>query len=170
MNEWIAMSLLAALLLLVAGYYARKAIVTLRSTTPAFEMLPDERRFLRRQAWRRLVNSSLMLVLAGFLVSAYASGMQRRADELGALRERQQVDGQKPPLTDEQHRFSQIFLWYWIAMLAMLFAVVALAGLDLYATRRYALAQLRRIQTDRRAMMERNLARLREEREDTEDE
>ena len=57
MNEIHAMLALVALLVIVAGYYTRIQIRTLRRTTPQYEMLPDERRFLRRQAWRRLVNS-----------------------------------------------------------------------------------------------------------------
>jgi hypothetical protein len=163
--ELVAMSLLAALLLAVAVYYLRKAIRTLQRTTAAFEMLPDERVFLRRQAWRRLVNSGFMIALAGLLIGAYAVGLPQRADEIGKQREREAVDGQKPPLTEEQRDFGRLFGGYLIGFLALLALVVILAGLDYFATRRYAFAQLRRIQIDRRAMLERQMTRWREERD-----
>ena len=162
-SELVVMSLAAALVLVVAAYYLRWAVRTLRRTTGAFEMLPDERQFLRRQAWRRLVNSGLMLLLGVLLIGAYAGGLPQRAEEIGKQREREAVDGQKPPLTEEQRDFSQLFVAYWTAFLLLLGIIVALAGLDLMATRRYAVTQLRRIQTDRRAMLERQIARWREE-------
>ena len=54
MVEWVAMSALVVVLLLIAAHYLRKSLRILRQTTPAFEMLPDERLYLRQQAWRRL--------------------------------------------------------------------------------------------------------------------
>jgi hypothetical protein len=159
------MGSLVGALLFVAAFYLRKAVRTLRLTTPAFEMLPDERRYLRRQAWRRIVNSALMLILAGMLVGSYVGGLQDRADAIGRERERQAVDGQKPPLTDEQRDFGRFFAGYIVIVLILLFIVVMLAGLDLFATRRYAVTQLRKIQTDRRAMLQRQITRWRQERD-----
>jgi hypothetical protein len=164
-NEWIATSALAGLLVLVGGYYLFTGIRTLRRTTPAFEMLPDERRFLRRQAWRRIINSVLMLLLAVELVGAYSAGFPRRIDEIGAAREKAAVNGVKPPLTEEQRQFVRFFGGCVIAFLLQLGLVVALAGLDLWATRRYALTKFRQIQTDRRAMIERQITKWREERD-----
>lgn len=165
MNEWIAMSVLAGLLVLVGGYYLVTGIRTLRRTTPAFEMLPDERRFLRRQAWRRIVNSVLMLLLSAQLVGAYAAGLPQRTDEIGNERERAAVNGVKPPLTDEQRQFVRFFGGCVIAFMVQLGVVVGMAGLDLWATRRYALTKFRQIQTERRAMIERQIAKWREERD-----
>ena len=165
MNEIHAMLALVALLVLVAGYYTRIQIRTLRRTTPQYEMLPDERRFLRRQAWRRLVNSGLMLVLAGLIVGAYASGMEQRGEELGERREKiRQAEGAAGKMSDEDRRFTRIYGGYWITCLLLLGAILAMAGLDLMATRRYALMKLRQIQTDRRAMLQRQLERYRQER------
>jgi hypothetical protein len=164
-NETNAMIALVATLLLVAGYYARVQIRTLRRTTPAFEMLPDERRFLRRQAWRRLVNSGLMLLLAGLLVGAYASGMEQRGAELGERRQKiREAEGAAGKMSDEDRRFTRIYGGYWITCLLLLGAIIAMAGIDLMATRRYALTKLRQIQTDRRAMLQRQLERYRQER------
>ena len=164
-NEIHWMLAIVGLLLLVAGFYARIQIRTLRRTTPAFEMLPDERRFLRRQAWRRLVNSGLMVVLAGMLAGAYAFGMQQRLDELGDRRERiRQVEGAAGKMNDEDRRFTRISGGYWIGFLLLLGLILAMALVDLLATRRYALMKLRQIQTDRRAMLQRQLDRYRQER------
>lgn len=165
MNEWIAMSVLAGLILMVGGYYLYSGIRTLRRTTPAFEMLPDERRFLRRQAWRRIINSFLMLLLSVELVAAYASGLPERIDGIISERERATVNGVKPPLTDEQRQSVRFFGGCVIAFMLQLGVVIALAGLDFWATRRYALSKFRQIATERRAMIQRQLTKWREERE-----
>lgn len=164
MFEWAALAVLAVVLLSVATYYLRQSIRTLQRTTPAFEMLPDERRFLRRQAWRRAVNSGLMILFLVLLVGSYAMGMQQRLIEIGNERQRAAVDGEKPALTPEQRQFTRIAGGFWIAMLLLLSLILAMAALDLFATRRYLLTQMLRIQTDRRAMMDRQIIRWREER------
>jgi hypothetical protein len=46
----------------------------------------------------------------------------------------------------------------------VLFVVLVLAGIDVWATRRYAITQFRKIQTDRRAMIERQVIKMRQER------
>jgi hypothetical protein len=164
-KEWIAMSVLVVVLVAVGAYYLRKAIRVLGRTTPAFELLPEDRTYLRQQAWRRIVNSGLMFLLAAIMVGSYASGIQQRADEINRDREQAAVEGKKPPLTPEQSEFAQLFTGVLITMLILLGLIVCIAGIDLFATRRYALTQLRRIQSDRRAMLERQLARWREERD-----
>jgi len=157
--------LLVAVLLLVAGYYTRIQIRTLRRTTPEFEMLPDERRFLRSQAWRRLINSGLMIVLAGLLVTSYALRLQERADELGDRRAKlRQAQGAAGAMNPQDKLFTRVYGAFWITCLLILGAILALAALDLLATRRYALRALRQIQTDRRAMLQRQLERYRQER------
>lgn len=156
--------ILAVLLVVVAWFYIRRSIRTLQTTTPAFEMLPNDRRFLRRQSWRRLVNSGFMLLLAVLLAGWYATGINDRADELAAERVAQRVDGKAPPMTELQKERSRFFAGYVIAMLSVLFTVVMLAGLDLLATRLYGLRELRQINADRRAMLARQLNRWRQER------
>jgi hypothetical protein len=164
-NESHALIGLVAVLVLVAGVYTRKQIRTLYRTTPEYEMLPDERRFMRSQAWRRLANSGLMLVLAGLMASGSALGLEERADELGERRVKQrQADGVAGKMNDEDRQFSRLYGGYWITCLLLLGSILGLAGIDLMATRRYALKKLRQIQTDRRAMLQRQLERYRQER------
>jgi hypothetical protein len=49
-----------------------------------------------------------------------------------------------------------------VALLVVLLAVVVLAALDLLAIRRWGLRQFRKLQADRRAMIERQASRLRQ--------
>lgn len=158
---------LAILLALIAWYYLRRSVHALRTTTPAFEMLPNERRFLRRQAWRRLGNSVLMFLLAFLLAGWYLAGINDRADELAEERVAQRAGGNPPPMTEEQKNRSRFFAGYVITMLSLLGIIVMLAGLDLFATRMYGLRELRQINSDRRAMLERQIDRWRSGRNGT---
>src|SRR5262245_55950013 len=156
---------LVAVLLFVAGYYTRANIRALWRTTPQYEMLPDERRFLRGQAWRRLINSGLMVVLAALLVGSYAFRLQERADELGDRRAKiRNAEGAAGAMNDQDKMFTRIYGAFWITCLLILGAILLMAAIDLLATRRYALRALRQIQSDRRAMLQRQLERYRQER------
>ncbi|MFL5338936.1 MAG: hypothetical protein ACJ8F7_02115 [Gemmataceae bacterium] len=165
MNETTVMSLLVLTLLAVAGVYTWRSIRTLRRTTLYHEMLPDDRRYLRRQGWRRLVNSVLMLLFAGLMAGSYVFGLQKRADELGERNQQARAEGRTDPMAPEDREFSRFYGGYWIATLLVLGAIVAIAGLDLWATRRYGLRKFRQIQSDRRAMLQRQLERYRQERD-----
>src|SRR5206468_3992140 len=112
---------------------------------------------------RRLAGSVLMAVFAGLLAGSLTfleDPAGRLAEEGEAAREH----GQQPVLDPEQKQFIHFYGGYWIVMLLVLLALVALAAFDLLATRRFGLRQYRKIQTDRRAMIERQAARLRQER------
>jgi hypothetical protein len=165
MAERITMAVLVTALVGIAVHYCRKACSTLRATWTEIAMLPEERMFLRRQSWRRLVNGGFMLVLAAMLAGSYVLGFQSRAEEIGRERERQAVTGAKPPLTPEQHAFGRFFSGYVMVLLILLALIILLAGIDLFATRRYVMTQLRRIQADRRAMVEMQMERWRRERD-----
>ena len=156
------MSGLVTVLLLLAGYYALIQVRTLRRTTAYHEMLPDDRSFLRRQAWRRLVGSGLMVVLASMMVAAYATNMQARAEDLGNRHVKERAEGQE--MSEDDKQFAREWGWYWLAFMLILGGIVAVAGVDLFATRRYGVRKLRRIQSDRRAMLQRQLERYRQER------
>ena len=75
-----------------------------------------------------------------------------------------QAEGAAGKMSDEDRRFTRIYGGYWITCLLLLGTILAMAGIDLMATRRYALMKLRQIQTDRRAMLQRQLERYRQER------
>jgi hypothetical protein len=163
-NIHLSLGILTAALVILAGYYAWKCLRTLYRTGPQFEMLPDDRRFLRQQAWRRLINSGLTLILASLLAAPFLTGLQTRAEQLGDEREQLRNEGRSAPFSPEQREFVRFYAGYWIIFLILLGAILAVAGVDVFATRRFAMTQMRRIQADRRAMLERQLERLREER------
>jgi hypothetical protein len=151
---------LIALLAAMAGYYAwrqRVAFADLRDKPD----LPDaERRYRLGQAYRRLVGCVLLGFLAALLLGALIwleAPAQRLADERDA-----QPDDQ--PMSPEQRFFARIYGWYWLVFLMLLLAVVVLAAWDTFATRRYALREHRKLADDRRAMLARQVNRLRQER------
>jgi hypothetical protein len=160
----LALAGLVGLLLLLAGYYGWKSVRILRRTTPQYEMLPHERQFLRKQAWRRLINSVLTLLLAGLMAVPFLTGLQTRAEQLGEERVQMRVEGRSEPMTPEQKQFARFYASYWISTLLVLGAILLMAAIDVFATRHYAFTQLRQIQIERRAMIQRQLERWRQER------
>jgi hypothetical protein len=145
--------LLAVVLLGLALYYGSRQLATLRKLRQE-EALPDEeRRYERRKAWRRLVSCGLMLVMA-----AVFTALQFYASEA------KEILAKAPDLTDQEKVFVRVYTGSWIAVLLLLLVVLALAAVDLWATRRYGLRQYRKLSEDRRAMIRRQADRMRQER------
>lgn len=156
-SEIIFGSLLVAVLVGLGVYFGRRQLLELRRLRD--ESLPDEEmRYERRKAWRRLVSSSLMLVLAALLVVVVVAGIP--AEKVGEELREAAAAG----LTDEQKATARVFGWSLIVFLLVLLVVLALAGIDLWETRRFGLRQFRKLQADRRAMIQRQTNRLRQER------
>ena len=163
-NQLVSGVLLVLGLVLLASFYTWRQVRALRQLRHASDPGSAEHRYRRAQAWRRLVNSGLMFVLAGLLAGALAcleAPAQRLADERDAVR----AAGAEPVTTPEERSFFRVYGAFWIVILLVLLAVVVLAGMDLWATRTFALREHRKIQADRRAMIERQAARLRHERD-----
>jgi hypothetical protein len=163
-NQLVAGVLLAATLVLVAAFYTWRQVRALRQLRRDPGPDPAEHAFRQAQAWRRLVGSGLLFVLAGLLAGALAfleAPAQRLADERDAVR----AAGSEPETTPEQRTFIRVYSAYWIVLLLVLLAVLVLGGLDLWATRAFALREHRKIQADRRAMIEDQVARLRHQRD-----
>jgi hypothetical protein len=158
-SEIVFGTVLVVVLVLVSVVYGWRQLHQLRRLRAS--SLPDEEmRWESRKAWRRLVSSGLTFVMAlllAALLGFYESHAQRLADERDAV-----APGTE--LTAEQKVFVRKWIGLLIALLAVLFTVVLLAGVDLWATRRYARRQFRKLQADRRAMIERQATRLRQER------
>ena len=57
----------------------------------------------------------------------------------------------------------RVWVGQWIAVLLVMLVVLVLAALDLWATRRFAFRQYRKINDDRRAMIRRQVNRMREQ-------
>jgi hypothetical protein len=149
-------ALLVVALLSVSVYYGFRQVRELRGLRRAPESPDEEARYRRRRAWRRLVGCGLMLLLAGLLTGALVY-LEPPAQDI--------VDRDVPaPATPGELDFLRHYVGYWIVIMLVLMAVVFLAAFDLWATRRWGLRQHRQIQADRRAMIERQVSRLRQER------
>lgn len=148
-------------LLFLAVFYAWRQLCLLRRLRGAQDLPGEEQRYYRRQAIRRLVSSGLLLLLAGLLAFILVY-VEPRAQQLV-----NQIDAAPPgephQPTPHDRSLAHVYGGYLIAFLLVLLAVVLLAGYDLWTTRRYGLRQYRKIQEDRRLMIQRQLTRLREE-------
>jgi ABC-type Fe3+ transport system permease subunit len=160
-SEVVIGSLLALLLLGLALYFGARQLASLRRLRREDGLPEEERRYERRKAWRRLVSCGLMLVMAGLLIGLqfYAARAQELADK------RVRLDQEEPPpWTAQEKYFVRASVGSLIALLVVLLVLLALAGVDLWATRRYGQREYRKLSEDRRAMIQRQANRLRQER------
>jgi len=153
--------ILIVLLLAMAGFYAWRQGRTLGGLRQD-DLEPQERRYLRNQAWRRLVGSALMVVLAVMLAAHFV--LEEQANKLVTEGESNQQQGIKRPLHQEEAQFVNFYRNFWGFFVLVLFALIIFAGWDYVAIRTYGKRQYRQIQADRRAMIESELARLRSQR------
>jgi hypothetical protein len=157
--------LLILALLALSGYYGRQQVQSLRHYRhdgPGGGLPDEEIRYERRKAYRRLVSCILTLVLAvllATLLTVYEWPAHQLAEQRAGF-DRETA----PPLAAADTPLLRAWAWTWIAFLVVLMLVVFLAAFDLYSTRRYALRQYRKIQADRRAMIERQANRMRRDR------
>jgi hypothetical protein len=166
---------LVVALVALASYYAWRQLRWLRRTRGEDDPSPEEGLYRRAQAKRRLVNSVLMLVLAAQLAGAllYLEGPAKRQADRAVAREAareaaraagREAGGEAQP-TAEERSFAGLYSAYWLLLLVNLLAVVVLALADLWATRRFLIQAYRQLQTERRDMIDREVARLRQERQ-----
>jgi len=158
----LALVFLSGVLLLLAVFTIRRQIASLKRLKCDAFIPSDERSYLRNQAFRRLATGMLIFILAGMLAGAYLSGLENRAEELGRPKPANE-QGEKPAMNEEQKDFMRLYFTYWISVIILVFVVISLAIVDLWSTRRYAWQQLRRIQSENRAMLERDLAMYRQQ-------
>jgi hypothetical protein len=146
----------------VAGYFARQQVQTLRGLRRREDLAPEDYRYLRNQAWRRLAGCGLIAAVAVMMSVWYLSGQDIGIDELGDALKAQRAAGEAQP-RPEQEQARRFYVYYVSVMLLLLLALVVLAAIDVWAIRRYGVRHYRRIHDDRKAMLERQLADLRRE-------
>lgn len=156
-------AVLVLVLLVIAIFYTIRQVLVLRRLRAAEEMPLEERNYLDRRARRRLVTSALLFVLSVMLVVDLIY-LEVPAQQLADQRDEIKQKGELPPLDAEQRWFARVYGSFFIFFLLVLMIVVLLAALDYWATRRYGLHQQRKISADRRAMIEREITRLRQQR------
>jgi H+/gluconate symporter-like permease len=154
--------LLVAALVVMGSYFAWRQLQLLGTLRRAADLSAEDRSYTVRQAWRRLTGSVLMLVLAMFLaVHFFLEGPASEIVAQGEAARKQQI---RPQLDPSQLQFLNFYRNFWIIVLLLLLAIILLAGWDYLAIRRFGLRHYRRIQQDRRAMIENELSRLRSQR------
>jgi hypothetical protein len=147
-------SLLAALLLFLAGYYAwrqKKILASLSTDDPTWNA--EDRVYIRKQAVRRLWCSALMTVFAFMLIGSFFLEQAKPAQEPN-----------QQEVTPEQKEYAWQVTIYWIVALFLLFAIVTLATLDIVAISRFAHRKVRQLDADRQAIIESHAARYRRDR------
>jgi hypothetical protein len=113
--------------------------------------LPDiERGFESRRAYRRLVGCGLLLLMALLLVVQV--GLWEWYVKL-----------LEPPIAPEDKMYVRLWAGAWVGILVCLIVVLVLAAYDSFATRAYLLREYGRLAAERRAMVQRQADRLREE-------
>jgi hypothetical protein len=149
----------------LAGFYAWRQVRTLRRPGAAVDPATPEGKYLKAQVRRRLIGSALMLVLAAQLAGALIfleERAQRQAERADARAEARQRGIFAQP-TAEERSFAGFYGAYLVAFLVVLLAIVALAFSDLLATRRYAVRAHRELRAQHHDLLEREIARLRQE-------
>lgn len=152
--------LIVVILLALAVFFGVRQVRLLRTLVGHPELAAEDRVYHRRQAWRRLMGCGLMVLFAAMLAGWYVFGLNQRAEELRAEGRAAAGAG----FTEEQQRYVNLFSTYWMIATLVLVIMVCLALVDLWAIRRYGLRHLRQIQSDRRAMLEQEMANLRSQR------
>jgi hypothetical protein len=156
--------LIVCTLLGLAGYFTWRQRTVLRSLRAQENLPPEARHYVRRQALRRLAGSGLMVVMAAMLTGWFLLGLGDRAAQIGKANDDQRAEGKEPVLDAEQRQFIQLSTSYVIVLLLVLFGTLCIAALDIWAIHRFGRRHHRQIQADRREMIERQVARLRSQR------
>lgn len=156
-------AVLVLVLLFVAVLYIVRQVLALRRLRATEEMALEERVYLHGRARRRLV-TSLLLLLLSVMLSIDLVFLEVPAQRLADQRAKLQQQSDSSPFNEEQRSFARVYGWFFVLFLLVLMIVVFLAGLDYWSTRQYGLRQRRKLLDDRRAMIEREVSRLRQER------
>jgi hypothetical protein len=161
LHQTVFAAILVAALVFLGVFYGWRQVLALRRLRADADPTSDESFYQRRRAKRRLLNSGLMLILAGLLagvltLETQAEGLARERDAF--------AEGEAPPLTPEQRNFVYLYTGLWITFLIIFLAVVIVAAADAWSTRTFALRAFRKLHEDRRAMIERQVLRMRQDR------
>jgi amino acid transporter len=154
--------LIVLVTIVLAALFARQQLRTLRTLPANPDCPPEDRTYLRRQAYRRLAGCVLMVAIAGMMSAWYLNGYDAGIDAIGAARDAQKAAGDTR-LRPEHESAGRFFVYYVNTMLLLILALLIITAFDVLAIRRFAVRHSRAIREDRRAMLERELAALRRE-------
>jgi hypothetical protein len=168
----VLVGLLLALVLVLLGVGTAYRQYRLARHLRAERFLPsDERSYLRGQVIRRSAVAVVLVAIGGLIGGYYFSGMDARADQI-AERKRGADPADDPgrppdpnPADEADREFAKLLGLYWIGVLMLVFVVACLAVLDFWATRRYWMAQYKRIKEDHETKLRRDLALYRQQKD-----
>jgi len=145
----------------LAGYFAWQQRRALRRLKEMESLHPEDRRYQRVHAGRVLICCVLMIAVAGMVGGWYAFGLDAEARQLS----KQAGDQEETQHLDPSQQRSLTFItFYWIVAILLVLGMIYVALMDIWAVRRFGLRQTRQLQADRRAMLERQIALMRTER------
>ncbi len=162
-NEQILAVVIVTVLVGLAGYFGWQQLRAIKRLKQMENLHPEDRLYHRMHAGRVFICCILMIMVAGMVGGWYVFGLE---DNLGELR----FQAADQPANSDQHldaaqkRSLTFFTVYWILAILLLLAMVYVAFMDLWAVRRFGFRHMRQLQADRRAMLERQIALLRSER------
>lgn len=160
--EFILGCLLAAVLVGLAVFFARAQFKTFANLREPSALAVDDRLYLRKQALRRLLCCFLMVVFAGMLVGWFflEESLSRPPDQ-EELERRALARPQELVKHKGKEQTLRIITVYWAAALIVLFAMLFLAAIDLMATARFGLRHHRQLESEKKAILEDEVARWR---------
>ena len=141
--------LIAIVLIATAAYFTHRQRVTLQLLRIDPSIPADQRRYLFKQCWRRLFGSLLLFLLAGMLLGSLFLDydlVRKPFDEL--------------PLAEQEAAklaFRLISI-YWMTLLLLVLAVLALAVFDLWATARHSVQLQKQLLQEHQEMLAAELA------------
>jgi hypothetical protein len=147
----------------LALFFAWRQGQTLRWLKTRPELPPEDQHYFRRRSYRRLVGCVLLMALAGMFAGLYSLGILSELDRLAELGNRARAEGRK--LTPAEIDFLYFGMRYIAGIGLLLFGLLLVAFFDLIAIRRYGQRHHKRLREARDAMLQRELAQLRRERE-----
>lgn len=156
--------LLVAALLGLAGYYGWFQVRTLLRVRATPDLTREDRRYFLNQSFRRLVGCVLMVLFAGLLAGWFLLGIDDLANRLVLEGQAAQERGEPIEPTPEQRKVIYLSVTYAFVTLLVLAGLVGTALLDLWAIRGFSKRHQKKIDDDRQAMIARQVARLRSQR------
>lgn len=148
---------LVVVLVGLAGYFSWQQKKTLGSLKAGSTLAVEDRRYLRKQAFRRILCSCLMVVIAGLLVgSVFLDDLVR-----GPPLNQEQIDRGVGQIDKEKREIARAKIVYWAVILMVVFGLFFLAVIDLMATARFGFRHHRQLEAEKNAVLEEELSRWR---------
>ena len=142
---------MAAVLVVIAGYFAWRQQATMRTLQFDDKVKADHRRYLIKQCHRRVFGSVLLLILAGLMIGSLFLDLGAEAH----------VDREA---AKQSLRFISVYI---MSMLLVLLLILVLAVVDFWATARFGFEQQKQLAQEHRDMLEAELMEHRNRPTDT---